>query len=139
MITSGMNTDGVPCTIISSQSGHVPQIEHIEDKKLKFSNLMESRFQEYFEKLDRLAEFIDNTNMSKKAKSSLTNDINTLRIHIKSNTNYTMTQFNKAMEKTVTEAKQSISGFIESKVVSMGLESLKKSLEIDIEPKKIEE
>lgn len=133
-ITSGMNTSGVPCTIKRFGNNKIPQINHIEDKKEQFSNEMKDTHLEYEERIDNILKLLEG-NIGKRKADEIKNDLKVLKSHISSNTNFVMTCFNESMEKAVTEAKHSVSNYIDHKVHSLGIEGLKKELQISIENK----
>ena len=132
-ITSGMNTAGVPCTIKEFNGARIPQIPHVEDKKQVFRNNMEETYVEYHKRLDEVMAKLDGA-IGKKKAAEIHHDLKVLKSHIKSNTNFVMTSFNESMEKTVTEAKQSISNYLDSKVQSLGIEAMRNELNISITP-----
>ena len=78
-------------------------------------------------------------NIGKRKTSEIKHDLEVLKSHISSNTNFVMDCFNESMEKTVTEARHSISNYIEHKIHSLGIEGLKKELQISIEPSNTKE
>lgn len=131
-ITSGMNTSGVPCTISRFNGLSIPQINHVIDKKDQFSNEMKSTHEEYASKIDAILEKLEG-NIGKRKASEIEHDLKVLKSHIESNTIYVMGCFNEAMEKTVTEAKHSISNYIDHKVHTLGLEGMRKQLLISID------
>jgi len=131
-ITSGMNTAGIPCTIKHINGKRMQQIDHVTDKKQTFRNELIDTQTEYFKKIDSLIELASKP-ISKKDQATILNDLGTLRNHIASNTNYVMDCFNENMEKTVTEAKQSISNYIDYKVHSLGIDAIRKELSVSIE------
>jgi len=133
-ITSGMNTSGVPCTIKRYGNKKVEQIDHIEDKKEQFSNSMKDTHSKYKIRIDNILDMFEG-NIGKRKASEIKHELEVLKNHISSNTNFVMTCFNEAMEKSVTEAKHSISNYIDHKVHSLGIEGLKKELQISIENK----
>lgn len=131
-ITSGMNTNGVPCTIKNYNNKSIPQIDHVEDKREQFSNDMKDTHTEYNNRIDNILKILDG-NIGKKKTDEIKHELNILKNHISSNTNFVMTSFNEAMEKTVTEAKHSISNYVDSKVHSLGIEGLRNELQISID------
>ena len=131
-ITSGMNTSGVPCTIKRHGKSRIEQIDHIEDKKEQFSNNMKDTHIEYKKRIDDILTLLDG-NIGKRKASEIKHELEVLKSHILSNTNFVMTCFNEAMEKSVTEAKHSIANYIDHKVHSLGIEGLRNELQISIE------
>lgn len=133
-ITSGMNTSGVPCTIKKVLGESVPQIDHVEDKKERFSNDMTDTHKEYYKRIDAIMSMLDG-NVGKRKSNEIRHELEVLRNHIGSNTNFVMKCFDESMEKTITEAKHSVANYIDQKVHSLGIEGLKKELQVSIEPK----
>ena len=130
-----MNTSGVPCTIKRLDNKMVESTSYIKDKQEQFSSEMESTQDEFVSKIDNILELLDG-NLGKKKKDDIASALKTLKSHISSNTGFVLDQFDRAMDKTVTEAKQSVSSFIEHKIHSLGLEGMREQLQIDIDNKK---
>ncbi len=131
-ITSGMNTIGVPCTIKRYKGMKVEQTDHIEDKKEQFSNSMESTYVEYESRIDNILALLEE-NIGKRKANEIKHELEVLKSHIASNTNFVMKCFNEAMEDSVTEAKRTIANYIDHKVHSLGIEGLRNQLQISIE------
>ena len=131
-ITSGMNTNGVPCTI-KRYNGEVEQIDHVIDKKEQFSNDMLETNGEYKKRIDGILSLLLEGNLGKKKANEIIHELQVLRNHIGNNTNFVMTCFNEAMEKSVTEAKHSVANYIDHKVTSMGIESLRNEIQIKLD------
>lgn len=132
-ITSGMNTQGVPCTILRRENKSVDQICHIEDKKNLFMGEMKQTQDKFKESVNDIISLLEG-NIGKRKKEEIKKGLERLKWHISSNTNFVLKQFNEAMEKTVTEAKHSISNYIDNKVHTLGIEAMKDQLQIGIEP-----
>ena len=135
MITSAMNTAGVPCTLIQTEGGMVPQISHVEDKVETFKRSIEDTQLEYGNRIDSIIEKLSTGTLGKKKVAELIKDLGILQSHIKSNTPFVMDRFEKQMEDTIIEAKQSISLYVDTKVQAMGIESLRDELMVKIESK----
>jgi len=131
-ITSGMNTEGVPCTITRYNNKSIPQISHIEDKKELFVNEMAGTQDEYMNKIQAIIDKLEG-GIGKRKSDEIKFDLEVLANHISSNTNFVLKSFNEAMENTVTEAKHSISNYIDHKVHTMGVEGIKDKLHMSIE------
>lgn len=131
-ITSGMNTSGVPCTIEYIEGKKIEQISHIEDKRENFRNDMSSTQENLKKRIDEILSKMEGT-MGVRKSNEIKHDLEILKNHISSNTNFVMTCFNEAMEDTVTEAKHSISNYIDHKVHSLGLDGLRKELNVSID------
>lgn len=128
-ITSGMNTSGVPCTIKRIGSKGVPQIDHALDKREPFRDDMIETHEKYKDRIDSILEMLEG-NIGKRKTSEIKHELNILKSHIAGNSNFVMKSFNEAMEKTVTEAKHSVANYIDTKVHALGIEHLKKDLQI---------
>jgi len=133
-ITSGMNTSGVPCTIRRIAGKVVERDNYISDKKELFSTEMTETQQEFISKIDNITELLKSGNGAKVKKEALY-ELDVLKNHLSSNTNFVLKQFNEAMDKTVLEAKQSISSYIDNKVHTLGIEGMKKEFNLSIESK----
>lgn len=131
-ITSGMNTEGVPCTIKRFNGKMIPQISHAEDKKKEFSNDMKDTQQEYKNKIDNILDLMEEGNMGKKKAAEIKHQLEVLKSHISSNTNFVMKCFDESMDKAVTEAKHSIANYIDNKVTSLGIEAMREELNISL-------
>jgi hypothetical protein len=131
-ITSGMNTSGVPCTISRVGNKRIPQINHVEDQKLLFQQDMSDTHKKYHDRIEEILLMLDG-NIGKRKAAEIKSELEILKSHISSNTNFVMKTFTEAMENTVTEAKASINGYIDQKVHSLGIEAFKNQLAIDIE------
>ena len=133
-ITSGMNTEGVPCTLHHINGKRISQIDHIEDKRDMFSNDMKNTNTEYLNRIDEILKML-NGNIGKRKENEISHELKVLKSHIGSNTSFVMKCFNESMDKSVTEAKRTISGYIDNKIHSLGIEGLRKELKISIEKK----
>jgi len=133
-ITSGMNTQGVPCTIKRYGNEKIEQIDHIEDKREAFSNEMIDTHRQYDKRIDDILKLLEG-NIGKRKSDEIRHELIILKSHVSSNTNFVMKSFNEAMDKTVTEAKHSISNYIDSKVHTLGIEAMREQLKISIDNK----
>lgn len=131
-ITSGMNTQGVPCTITRVENKNIEQIEHAENKKDIFKTDMQEIIADYLLKIDEIVEKLSSGTLGKKKVAELKHDLSVLRSHLSSNMSFTMDTFDESMEKTVTEAKHSISNYVEMKIRSTGVEALKDGYQISL-------
>ena len=130
-ITSGMNTCGVPCTIKRVKGESIPQISHVEDKKELFTTDMEETYKQYEERMNTILSMLDGK-IGKRKADEIKHEVEILKSHMKSNTNFVMKCFNESMEKSVTEAKHSVANYIDSKVHALGVEGLRNQLQISI-------
>lgn len=128
-ITSGMNTSGVPCTIKRIGRKSIEQINHATSKKDQFRNDMAETQKEYADRIDAILEKLEG-NVGKRKADDIKKDLKILKSHMASNTDFVMTCFNESMEKTVSEAKHSIANYIDHKIHSAGLESVRKEIDV---------
>lgn len=133
-ITSGMNTTGVPCTIKSINGERINQIKHIEDKKFLFMDEMDTTQKEFINRISDIEKLLEG-NIEKRKSDEIKHQLKILKSHISSNTNFVMNQFEESMEKVVTESKHSISSYIDQKIISTGLESMRDELTIGLNDK----
>jgi len=131
-ITSGMNTQGVPCTIEHINGESMQQIDHLINKKDQFNSEMAETQQEYKNRIDDILAKLEG-NIGKRKQADIKGDLETLKSHILSNTPFVLKCFDEAMEKTVSEAKHSVSNYIDHKVHNLGIEAIKDQLSISIE------
>jgi Tfp pilus assembly major pilin PilA len=93
---------------------------------------MSDSYKEYIERINIITSKMDGK-LGKKNIQEIKGELDYLKRCINSNTNFTLKCFNEAMEKTVTEAKQDISSYIDNKVQTLGIETLREKLQISIE------
>ncbi len=127
-ITSGMSTEGTPCTIRAIDGEVMPKVDFV-NKRLQFENEMKGKMVKLSDRLDKLTEEAEEILNAGKAPNKgerqfILNAIEGLRTEIKSNVPFVLTQFNEQMDKTVKEAKGEIEGFYDQKIHSLGLEKL---------------
>ena len=72
-------------------------------------------------------------NVGKRKSQEIKKQLEILKSHISSNTNFVMKCFQESMEKTVSEAKHTISNYIDNKVSTLGLEALRKEVNVQID------
>jgi len=124
-ITSGMNTEGVPCTLERFNGNVLEQISHAGKKEEEFKNDMRETQQDFAKRIDEIIELLMEGNVGKKKQKELEHELKVLRSHILSNTEYVMKCFNESVERTVSEAKSTVSNYIDSKVTKLGIEKMK--------------
>jgi len=138
LIGANLNTSGVPCTIKHINCQRIEQIEHVVDKKCEFRNNMNETYEEFYKRIDNILELLSDGNIGKKKQKDLIHEMQILKGHIKSNTDFIMDRFNESMDDTITEAKQNISNYVDHKVQSLGIEAMREELNTSIEPKRLE-
>lgn len=137
LITSSMNTEGVPCTIKSDHNGRIEQDDFSDDVE-HFKNEYNEKVRGQISGMEEALQLVDDGLAAKSVKKS---DLKTIRGHlaklqqdIVSNMPFVKDCFKEHIDRTILEAKTSVEHFIESRVVSLGLESLQ-----DLAAKKLEE
>lgn len=123
---------GVPGTL-RSKDGKRFNTPTPTDKELLFKkemNQVAERVTEGMEQeLNKLNEKLSSGKpLGKKAQEELREKINSLIVHFKSNSGFVAEQFEKQMNRTVTEAKGEVEAFITHAIVSTGLEGLKQKV-----------
>lgn len=126
-ITSGMNTNGVPCTITSFNGETIDPARFVEDKKTIYVDEMIGTQSKYIERINSIIEMIQG-NIGKKKQEELIKELNILKSHMNSNTKFVVDSFKTEMERVISEAKSSISGYIDNKIYSTGLDFLKNEI-----------
>ena len=128
LITSAMNTEGVPCTITRDHTGFIEQTDFSDDVE-HFKNEYNEGIQKQIDGIKEALQLVDDSLSAKTVKKS---DLKTIRCRlaklqqdIVSNMPFVKKKFTKHIQKTILEAKTSVEGFIQSRVTSLGLESLK--------------
>jgi hypothetical protein len=134
-ITSGMNTVGVPCTIESFNGKRIPQIQHVEDKQEKFSNELKDSHKRTKEMVDEVLEMLMDGNVGKRKKEELSKKLQMIKHRMGGNEEFIIEQFKEEMQDVVSEAKQSVSNYIDSKIHTYGIEAMRNDLQIGIERK----
>lgn len=124
MITSGMNTDGVPCTIIHDGTKFLDRIPHAKNTKEDFKRDFNKTNEQLLLRIEELQSKLSG-NIGKRKLEELKHDLSIIKNHLESNIPFVMNSFTEEMEQVVTEAKHSISNYMEHKVRTLGLEAIK--------------
>lgn len=134
MLTANINTSGTPCTITYKNSKRIESPNFV-NKRLQFEEEFKKDTKELNNKLENLIK--DSKNLlssskplNKKEKESILNQILRIQQEISSNMPFLSEQFNKQIDKTVSEAKGEIEGFYESKIRNLGIEALQNKVEV---------
>lgn len=121
LITSPNHGDGVPCTIryvMGKKMEPCPFESKAEIHRKEF----EEHQREIKDKMDKLLEFVESafeTKTLKKAdKEAIISKLINLKTEISSNTAFQVSQFDRQMEQTVTEAKAEIEAFLAVKGIT---------------------
>jgi len=137
MITSAMNTEGVPCTFRVKNGKYVEQIDHIQNKEEVYNEELAETNEGIETRLKELMSYVQEIKASKKVKDSLTRRVGVILSNLSSNFRFIKDSFKKETEKMVVEAKNSINNYVDHKIYSTGLTQLKKELkDVQIEYRK---
>lgn len=133
-ITSGMSSREIPCTIRELCGKSIERIDFVENRKKKSLKFMSEVTGDIFERIKKLQEKIHRGITAKEAEE-ISHELRIIESHLKSNIPFVFDIFEEEMDNKIVEAKQSINGFIESKIMSMGIESLRGELQGGIKDK----
>ena len=124
-VISSMNMgDGVPVTLTyTEKDGPLPRIDY-QNKRTE----IEREFEEHVNQTAKKAQSIRNEvaeifeskkNLTKADKEQILRRLDKLTQDVGANASFTLTQFNRQMEKTVTEAKGEVEAFVQNKMFSL--------------------
>jgi len=120
---SSMNVgDGVPCTLSYIQGQTVPGIPEVINRKIQFSSELESNMKGAVAALKELAERIETSKLSGRAKDDLNGLVHKAIMEIGSNSEFVAEQFGEHMEESVSRAKTEIAAFLQTSAMRLGLE-----------------
>lgn len=129
-ITS-LNTSGVPCTI-TFFNGKTIEGKPIANKRMQFDNEFEnlakkvtSDNNEYYKKV---TEILSKNHISKGDRKEILQQLDFIKMQIESNIPFLKQSFTEQMDKTVLEAKNEFSAFVDDKIQRVGLKNFKKEL-----------
>jgi len=123
-----MNTSGVPCTLEwIKDEGKIETPPELTDKidlhKLEFEKYTRETLDKINNALNSLEVGISEGKGNRFLKEQL-EDLKTQTKNLKPNLNFAVTQFDKHIDKVVTESKQKIESIIEHKIITLGKEAL---------------
>lgn len=132
MISSPNTGSGVPCTIRHINRKRIenpPYESKAEEHRQEFQATMENIAKDGTLYMKEALDILKNkTTISKADRNTIIDAFKMFKQEIESNMPFAFTQFQEQMDKTVTEAKAEIEGFIETKIRSAGLESIRGNL-----------
>lgn len=131
-ITSGMNTDGVPCTIERVLGENIPSDQFVQPSKDKFRGDMKDVYSGLLAKIKSIETKLSQPTLGKRKIEEIKGEVDTLKRHLVSNTNFTMKTFEESMERSVQEAKQSIANYIDHKTHTLGVQALRDQFLIEM-------
>lgn len=131
-ITSLNQGEGTPCTINFMEGHSVPEPE-IENKRVQFDAEFEEHMKEVTSNTNRfyteIGRILNKPSIGKHDRAEIMKQLDQLKMQIESNIPFIKRQFSEQMDKTVVEAKNEITAFIEDKIKKLGLEGVKKELQ----------
>lgn len=133
MITSLNMGDGVPCTLRYTGKNirieDPPEVKQRELFEEEFRNNVESIEELYRSSFKETSELLNKKGTLKvDEKKKIKNFLFSLTRIINDKIPFIQKQFNKAMDKTVLEAKGEVEAFVMNKVTSLGIEGLEKEM-----------
>ena len=136
MITTGMNASGTPCTITRHDGKPIERPPFV-DKRQTFQNEFAKDMEKQAKLLDDLKAQVEALSekkgtISKKEINQVKAKVTSAHQALKSNMPYVAKSWNEQLEKTMTEAKGAIEGFVESKVRQVGIDAMKEMANISL-------
>ncbi len=128
LITTGMNTQGVPCTIYRDHNGRVEQAnftDSIEQFGNEYNEDVENQIASIKDAMAMVETALSAKSVKKSDLKSIHAKLSAMHTDIKSNMPYVKKCFTEHVQKSVLEAKTSVESFIDAKVRSLGIKSLK--------------
>ncbi len=127
-ITSLNMGAGTPVTLRRINGQDVEQCP-FEDKRMQFDNEISQKMQmlvKQFKEISKEAEdlLINKKSLSKGDRDKILSAFSKVQMELGSNMPFVYSQFNKQMEKTVTEAKSEVEGHIQSRLTDMALKGM---------------
>ncbi len=127
-ITTGMNTEGVPCTlhaVAGKRMERCPQKDIKGQFEAEVSKGFEERMTDVVEADKLISEMLSSKGSIKKSDLKKAYDILNRGIrHFESNMNYTEKCFTESVDRTVLEAKQQIDHYVNTTIQKFGIEAM---------------
>ena len=130
LLTTMNMSPGVPCTISRLQNAGVPEIPN--DKPTEAANIRQSFEQEINEMATaleagqaKLDEILSRKTLNQKDRAEIKEVYTNILRNFRVNTSFSVTCFQEAAEKVVTEAKAHVDHFVTSALTKIGLDHLK--------------
>ena len=131
-ITSLNQGEGTPCTITFAD-GHGVKEPILESKRVQFDadfeDLMKEVTDPTSEFYSKIEYILSKPNIGKHDRELILKQIDGLKMQIESNVPFMKKEWSEQLDKTVVEAKNEISAFLEDKIRTLGLEGYKKELQ----------
>lgn len=133
LITSPNMGDGIPCTIHRLNGEKIDECPDTNQRKKyedEFDATIKDATQQALDLEVQIAELLERKGTIKKAeKEELRRMVGAVVSKLRSTIPFIQSQFNEAMDDTVTEAKGEVEAFFSAKIEALGLESLRSELE----------
>lgn len=128
LITSMNIGDGVPCTLGYVDGKGVPDCPEVQLRQ-RFDAEVKEDFRKAMEDAQAIVDevsniFFEKDRLAKQDRIHIKNRLHALIQHIKQNIPFLYSQFNEAMDRTVTEAKGEVEAFVSNKITSLGIDAL---------------
>lgn len=135
---TNMNTSGVPCTLARFNGECIDYVPNIPSKKEVFREEFSNDIKEMSDIIDKLSSEIEDIINSKKAvnksdKESIQKGLYRMKQQINSNIPYLTKCFDEQLEKSISHSKAEVEAYVQNKINSLGLKSLKEETNLEIE------
>lgn len=125
---------GTPVTIKHINGIRTEECPHT-NKRQQFQDEFEKDMRQLEQRLRKMTETTEEMlknkpNITKADRTAILNELAMLRQEIRSNIPFVASSFNEQMSKTISEAKGEVEGFMQNKIVSLGLQELKKEYQL---------
>jgi hypothetical protein len=133
MITSLNIGDGIPCTIRylpdNNRIADPPEVRQREVFEDEFKEEIKAIMDNTQEGIKTIKEILNKKGtINKKEKEKMMSAVFEITRIMEDHIPFTQKQFNKAMDKTVMEAKGEVEAFVMNKITSLGLEAMKEQV-----------
>jgi hypothetical protein len=132
LLTSMNVGDGVPCTIrhvACQRMAECPAVDQREVIEQEFKATTRRASDKASKLVGEVEDLMARSKMTKAEKERMRELLGFVHREVRDCLPFIQSQFNEAMEKTVTEAKGEVEAFISHKVASLGIEALRRQVE----------
>ncbi len=121
---------GSPVTIKTIQGKRMEECPRT-NKRQEFQDEFAKTMHDLEKRLKRMTEvteemLLNKPTITKADRKAIIDELKMLRQEVRSNIPFVASSFNEQMGKTISEAKGEVEGFMQNKIISLGLEELKK-------------
>ena len=128
LITSPNVGFGVPCSIrhmAGKAMGECPEVQQRQLFEQEFKDDVRKVMSDAGQLVKDVKELLDGkANITQADRKAIVHKLDMLMQHINSSMPFVQSQFNEAMDKTVTEAKAEVEEFVNAKIHSLGIQAL---------------